>query len=173
MLDFTKYHLLRYCNNIEQVENYELALKDNFKGWDCHHRLETHNSDGERRLIDITSKELIALGMYYNRQPEELIFMRRKEHLTLHNKSEARSQKISKSKIGIPRSEETKRKVSETRKLRGIKPSLEQRRKQSEFMKGNTYTKGMKWFNNGKINKVCFECPEGFVPGMLRDKHRK
>ncbi len=31
-------------------------------------------------------------------------------------------------------------------------------------MKGNTFTKGMKWFNNGEINKVCFECPEGFVP---------
>ena len=135
MLDFTKYHLLRYCNNIEQVENYELALKDNFKGWDCHHRLETHNSDGERRLTDITSKELIALEMYWHRPPEELIFMRRK--------------------------------------LRGIKPSLEQRRKQSEFMKGNTHTKGMRWFNNGKINKVSFECPEGFVPGMLRDKHKK
>ena len=37
----------------------------------------------------------------------------------------------------------------------------------SEAMKGNTHTKGMKWFNNGKINKVCFECPEGFVPGKL------
>lgn len=37
----------------------------------------------------------------------------------------------------------------------------------------DTHTKGMKWFNNGKINKVCFECPEGFVPGMLRNKSKK
>ena len=168
MLDPKLRHYLRYCNNIEQVENYELALKDGFKGWDCHHRLETHNSVGERRLVDISYKELVALGMYWNRPSEELIFMRTKEHLTLHNKSVARCQRISKSKLGIPRSEETKKKVSETRKLRGIKPSLEQRKNQSEFMKGNTLTKGMKWFNNGIINKVCFECPEGFVPGMLK-----
>lgn len=163
----------RYCSSIEQVENYELALKDNFKGWDCHHRLETHNSDGERRLVDISSRELMDLGMYWDRPPEELVFMRRREHTTLHNVNVARCQRISKSKIGIPRSEETKRKVSETRKLRGIKPSLEQRKKQSEFMKGNTHTKGMKWFNNGKINKLSFECPEGFVPGMLRNKSKK
>lgn len=163
----------RYCSSIELVENYELALKDNFKGWDCHHRLETHNSDGERRLVDISSKELIDLGMYWDRPPEELVFMRRREHTTLHNVNVTRCQRISKSKIGIPRSEETKRKVSETRKVRGIKPSLEQRMKQSEFMKGNTRTKGMRWFNNGKINKLSFECPEGFVPGMLRNKSKK
>ena len=168
----TKYYK-SYCENIEQVENYELALNDDFKEWDCHHRLETHNYDGERRLVDISCKELKALGMYYDRPPEELIFMRRRDHLTLHNANVTRRQRISKSKIGIHRSEETKRKVSETRKLRGIKPSLEQRRKHSEFMKGNTFTKGMKWFNNGKINKVCFECPEGFVSGMLRNKHKK
>lgn len=169
----TKYYVRYYCNNIEQVENYELALKDGFKGWDCHHRLETHNSDGERRLVDISGKELKALGLYWNRPPEELIFIRRREHLTLHNVNVTRCQRISKSKVGISRSEETKNKISETRKLRGIKPSLEQRGKQSEFMKGNTLTKGMKWFNNGKINKVCFECPEGFVPGMLRNKSKK
>lgn len=33
---------------------------------------------------------------------------------------------------------------------------------------GNTNTKGMHWYNNGIENKLCFECPTGFVPGMLR-----
>ena len=28
--------------------------------------------------------------------------------------------------------------------------------------------KGMHWFNNGKINKRARECPEGFVPGILK-----
>ena len=47
--------------------------------------------------------------------------------------------------------------------------SEETRKKLSEANKGkNIWTKGMHWFNNGKINKVCYECPEGFVPGMLR-----
>lgn len=65
-------------------------------------------------------------------------------------------------------SEETKKKISEGNKGKKLEPiSEEHKMKISEAMKGNTHTKGMKWFNNGKINKVCFECPEGFVPGKL------
>ena len=51
----------------------EKAKADNFIGWDRHHRLETHNSDGERRLVNLTVDELKALDMYYNRPAEELI----------------------------------------------------------------------------------------------------
>lgn len=75
-----------YCDEFENVENYEKAKANNFKGWDCHHRLETHNSDGEKRLVDITRGELAALGMYYHRPPEELIFLTAKEHRVLHLK---------------------------------------------------------------------------------------
>lgn len=56
-----------YCDDIENIENYEAAKRDNFKGWNYRHRLETHNSDGEKRLVDISRNELIALDMYYNR----------------------------------------------------------------------------------------------------------
>ena len=28
--------------------------------------------------------------------------------------------------------------------------------------------KGRHWYNNGKVDKFCYECPEGFVPGRLR-----
>ena len=28
--------------------------------------------------------------------------------------------------------------------------------------------KGLRWFNNGKINKRSKECPEGFVPGRVK-----
>ena len=76
----------KYCINLEEVENYSLAKADNFIGWDIHHRLETHNSDGERRLVDLTIDELKALGMYYNRPASELIFMPHKEHISLHKK---------------------------------------------------------------------------------------
>lgn len=92
-----------YCDNIENVENYDKALADNFEGWECHHRLETHNSDGERRLVDITHKELIALGMYCHRPSEELIFLTRKEHNYLHHK-------------GKNHSKEVKRRMSESKK---------------------------------------------------------
>lgn len=73
-----------YCKDLEKVENYEQAKADNFIGWDRHHRLETHNSDGERRLVDLTVDELKALDMYYNRPPEELIWLRSSEHTKLH-----------------------------------------------------------------------------------------
>src|SRR5574344_1922581 len=74
------------CENISQIENYEEAKADNFVNWDIHHKLETNNSDGERRLVDLTADELKALGMYYNRPASELIFMKHKEHVSLHKK---------------------------------------------------------------------------------------
>ena len=76
--------IIHYCTENEKIENYELAKADNFIGWDRHHRLETHNSDGERRLIDLTVDELKALDMYYNRPPEELIWLKHSDHKKLH-----------------------------------------------------------------------------------------
>ena len=76
--------------NISNIENYNKALKDDFKGWLTHHRLETHNSDGELRLVGLTVKELKALDMYYNRPPEELIFLKRDEHEFIHQKVKQR-----------------------------------------------------------------------------------
>ena len=206
-----KHTFERYCKNYQSIENYEKAKKDNFKGWHCHHRLETHTSDGERRLVDITQKELKALNMYYHRPPEELIFLPRSEHEAFRK--------------GKPRSVETRRKLSEVNKgeknpMYGKHLSEEHKKQISSANKGNTYAKGKPawnkgkkmpeefcrknseshkgkqagekhpmygkkhsdeakkkmseakkgkhWYNNGKINKLCFECPEGFVPGHLR-----
>lgn len=79
--------MFAYCisEQIEQIENYELAKADNFNGWHIHHRLETHNSDGEKRLVNLSVEELIALEMYYNRPANELIFLTASEHRKLHN----------------------------------------------------------------------------------------
>src|SRR5574344_132885 len=74
------------CEDISKIENYEEAKADNFISWDIHHRLETNNSDGERRLVDLTADELKALGMYYNRPASELIFITHGDHTSLHNK---------------------------------------------------------------------------------------
>lgn len=132
---FSKY---RYCRTPELIENYEAAVADTTQTWECHHRLETHNSDGERRLVDISREELIALGMYYDRPPEELIFLPAFEHTILHLKGKRRSEetkrKISESLKGRKQSEETKRKISEAKK--GIPLSDEHRKKKSESMKG-------------------------------------
>ena len=95
----------RYCKDYKNIENYDKAKADNFIGWCCHHRLETWTSDGERRLVDISTAELKALNMYYNRPSSELIFMKHGEHSILHKKGKCLS-------------EEHKKKLSEARKDR-------------------------------------------------------
>lgn len=71
-------------SDLTQIENYLSAKADNFKGWVIHHRLETHTSDGSLRLVSLTREELRALGMYKDRAPEELIWLRTSEHTKLH-----------------------------------------------------------------------------------------
>ena len=93
-----------YCFNLEAIENFEKAKADNFKGWLIHHRLETHNSDGELRDVDLSKEELEALGTYYMRPASELIFMKTSEHNTLHRKGKKMTkesrERISKAQIG-------------------------------------------------------------------------
>ena len=98
------------CEDISKIENYELAKKDDFKGWVCHHRLETHTSEGERRLVDISKEELKALGMYYHRPVGELIFLTKSEHQKLHRKGGPGPNR------GKHFSEEWKRKILESKK---------------------------------------------------------
>ena len=209
----------RYCSDIYNVENFEKAKADNFKNWQLHHRLETHNSDGERRAVDITAAELEALDMYYNRPASELIFMKIVEHRQLHMKgkqgywkdktnpmygkhhSEETKKKLSEAAKGRQGpnkgkhlSEETKKKLSEAHKgkqagennpMYGKHHSAESIQKMSEAKKGENHPmygkkhseetknkigeahKGKHWYNNSKINKLCYECPPGFIPGRL------
>lgn len=112
-----------YCITPELIENYDKAIADTAQVWQCHHRLETHNSDGERRLVNISSEELKVLDMYFDRPPEELIFLTSAEHNSLHRKGRHHSV-----------SEETKRKISEAKK--GKHRTEETRKKQSEAIKG-------------------------------------
>lgn len=71
--------------------------------------------------------------------------------------SEETKKKMAEARKGKHRSEETKQKMSAAKK--GKKHSEEHKRKLAEIRKGKH------WFNNGEINVICFECPEGFVPG--------
>ena len=180
--------LKHICKDFENIENYHKALADNFKGWVCHHRLETHNSNGERRIINISVAELKALDMYYNRPASELVFLRRGEHSALHNSGENNSnygkhlseetrKKQSKANKGKPRSEEIKNKIGAAHK--GKKYSEETKKKMSDVWdydkhfteetrnKLSKNSIGRHWYNNGQINKFCYECPDGFTPGQL------
>lgn len=58
-----------YCKDFTKIENYDKAIADTEKVWICHHRLEK----------DYTYRELVSMGLYYHRPPEELIFVENKE----------------------------------------------------------------------------------------------
>lgn len=72
--------LKRICKRYTEIENYETALNDKTQIWVCHHRREVQ--DGFRIW---KKEELINVGQYYNREPDELIFMKLSDHITLHN----------------------------------------------------------------------------------------
>ena len=148
-----RYNFKYYCKDYENIENYEKAKANNFIGWCCHHRLETHNSDGERRLVDITVDELKALDMYYNRPASELIFLAKSEHSSLHKPSKETKKKMSEAK--------KEKHIGKDNSFYGKHHSEESKKKMSEAQKGKH------WYNNGKENRFCFECPDGFIPGRL------
>ena len=140
------YKLHKICkDNLELIENYDKAVKDDFHGWVLHHRLEL-TIDGEEVH---TPESLIRLNMYYNRPYFELIFLKRGEHIALHNKgkkdkfTEERRRKISESLSGRSMSAEHCRKMTELFKgennpFYGKHHSEETRRKWSEIRKGIT-----------------------------------
>lgn len=174
-----RHHFERYCKDYENIENYEKAKKDNFKGWHCHHR----------KGVDISVAELQALDMYYNRPSEELIFMKHSEHSSLHTPSDDVKNKMSEAKkgennpmYGKHHTDEARGKMSEVHKgkptwSKGKHLSEEAKKKMREAHKNmseetkkklSEAAKGTHWFNNGKICIRAKECPEGFTPGRLR-----
>ena len=103
--------------------------------------------------------------------------------------SEETKRKMSKLNKGRKHSEETKRKISEANKgksrnkghipwnkdkkglqtppNKGIPLTEEQKKNLSKVRKG------LRWFNNGEISIMCFECPEGFIPGRIYQRKKE
>ena len=125
----------KYCKSIEEIENYASAAADNFIGWDIHHRLETHNSDGERRIVDLSRAELLALGTYYDRPASELIFLKHGDHTRLHNQQRTpeTKAKLSAAHRGKHFSDKTRAKIGAASRDRH--PSEETRAKLREAAK--------------------------------------
>ena len=161
-----KNRAIKYCkDDISLIENYDKAIADKTKIWHCHHRRETIFS----------RKDLIEIGEYYNRPACELIFLTKSEHMRLHHLgkpswmkgkhlSEEARKKMSESKKGKHHSAETRKNMSEAHK--GKHRSEETRKKISDV------TKGTHWYNNGVKCIKAKTCPEGFVPGRLK-QHAK
>lgn len=137
-----------YCDNYIKIENYELALSDNTQTWDLHHKKEIEENK--------TSEQLKEKGLYYNRPPDELIFLTHGEHTKLHNIGKVTSEqtkiKISegnKGKHNFKHTEEARIKISkshtgENHYLFGKHLSEETRRRMSEANKGRiVWNKGV------------------------------
>ncbi len=99
---------MKYCyEDISKIENYELAKKDNFKGWVIHHRLELVETGA---VVDSTKQDLKDRGIYYNRPASELIYLTKSDHQKLHHTGKPGPNR------GKHFSEEHKRKILESRK---------------------------------------------------------
>lgn len=96
-----------YCRHPELIENYDLAIADETQTWEVHHRLE----------CCFTQKFLKEMNLYYDVEPEALIFLTKDEHNKIDSKRKRLSE-YKKGKKGKKHSEETKRKISEAQKNR-------------------------------------------------------
>lgn len=185
-------HYKRYCKDIEKVENYEKAKADNFKGWHCHHKKEAELTRKELIKLNmyygVSADELVFLtaSEHMSLHKEGKTPWNKGQHL-----SEETKKKLSEINKGKRHSEETKKKIGEAGKGKLKPKTAEHRKRISETLKGsipwnkgktNIYSeetkkkigekskgrcKGRHWYNNGEINRRCYECPDGFVPGRL------
>ena len=95
----------RFCSeDISKIENFEQAATDTSKMWDIHHRLEETTP----------KKKLIEAGLYFKRPAKELVFLTHQDHLQLHTTFHY----YHNSMLGRHHSDETKEKISQTRKER-------------------------------------------------------
>lgn len=62
-----------YCRHPELIENYAKAVADTTQVWEVHHKMEKC----------FPQKTLVAIGWYYDCEPEELIFLTEEEHKKL------------------------------------------------------------------------------------------
>ena len=70
------------CKTYWLIENYQEAVNDSTELWVIHHRREVQ--DG---FCIWKREELIKIGQYNHLEPNELIFMKKSEHVALHNKA--------------------------------------------------------------------------------------
>ena len=135
-LKYRKYHYLEGDETL--IENYDKAIADTTQTWVCHHRREL---EPDRKTIE----DLKALGLYWNRPPEELIFLTNSDHWKLHMQGENNSM------FGKSSWE----KCTEEEKA-------DRKRRYSKSMKGKNV--GKKFWTDGKVRVFKTECPEGFRP---------
>ena len=147
-----------------------------------------------KKMVVYASDETIEqIAKDYEAVMKEAAEAKKGENHPMYGKkhSEETKNKIGAASKGRHHTEEIKKKMSEAMKcehnpMYGKKHSEEAKKKMSEALKGkqawnkgkhlseetknkiSEAKKGKHWYNNGKISKRAYECPEGFVPGMLK-----
>ena len=142
----------KYCKEeLSKIKNYYKAIADTTQVWVLHHRTET--------WWNCTRKDLIKNECYYGRKACELIFLTRAQHAELHMSgkvtSEETRRKMSETKKGKTNSEEHRRKISEA--MKGKVRSEDTRKKMSEAKKGLLKNKTWKIINGKRVwlSKEC------------------
>ena len=134
-----------YCRYPELIENYDKAIADTTQTWEVHHRLE----------CCFTQKFLKEMNLYYDVQPEALIFLTKKEH----RKIDSFRKRISEAKKGKKRSEETKRKISEAKKGKFINRKDQSKKvlcvETGEIFESTMEAQRQTGVNRCNISKVC------------------
>lgn len=146
-----KYAKKYCCEDISNIENYELAINDQTQTWDCHHRLQV-TENGK-----VPTKMLIQQGLYYKRPASELIFVTHDEHMKIHHMGNQYTKGVepwNKGKTGIY-SAETIQKISAGHKgkptwNKGKKMSDEARKNMSIAQKSYKHKCGFKRSNETK-----------------------
>lgn len=134
-----------FCKHPELIENYDKAIADETQTWEVHHRREELYSRAE----------LIERGEYYDRPPEELIFLTPTEH----RKMDSMSKRNAEAHKGKKHSEETKRKMSEARKGKFINRKDQSKKvlcvETGEVFDSTREAERKTGASYGKISRVC------------------
>lgn len=126
-------------------------------------KIQVYSDNDTRSCIFINSDELskyIALGYKRGRKPPTEEAKRKMSETAKRNSLDPRrkEQLVSAASKGGHLSSGTK----------GMKFSEETRKKMSESRKGRKNNQGKKWYTNGEENRICFECPDGFHEGFTK-----
>ena len=139
----------RFCReDISLIKNYDKAIADTTQVW-CVHHIKGEPSTG------FSKKDLLKMKMYYKRPASELMFVTAKMHDVIHNNaknwglankckrlSASHKTKISIATKGNKKSDETKHKMSASRK--GLKLSNTHKKSISESLQGHVMTSDTK-----------------------------